>query len=385
MIGHTLGNYRVVAKLGAGGMGEVYRATDTRLDRDVAIKVLPPTTASDAEHRARLAREARVISRLAHPNICTLLDVGQETGRTFLVMELLEGETLAQRLQKGALPIDASLRIARDILAALHAAHRQDIVHRDLKPGNIMLTPTGVKLLDFGLAKWQPRPSGDDATAQVVDATAAGTILGTLQYMAPEQLEGRPADARADLFAFGAVVYEMITGRKAFEGSTQAAVIAAILKDQPRPIAEVVPAAPAGLSRVIETCLTKSPDERWQSAADLQHALALVAEARPASPVVGGGPPGWARGAMWFVDRARPRGVSSNPARGVGDRPRGGRARVEPQRTRIRPSAAQSDRAGALVRRANARLQRSTRTPGVRERDELRRGGRPLRATAQPG
>jgi serine/threonine protein kinase len=285
MIGQTLGNYAVTAKLGAGGMGEVYRAKDTRLDRDVAIKVLPEATAGDAEHRARLAREARVISRLAHPNICTLLDVGEEGGRTFLVMELLQGETLAQRLQQRVLPIAAVLRTAREVLAALHAAHREGIVHRDLKPGNIMLTPTGVKLLDFGLAKWAPRVSADEATAQVVDATAPGTILGTLQYMAPEQLEGRPVDARADLFAAGAVFYEMVTGRRAFEGSTQAALIAAILKENPPPIADLNPAVPAGLSRVIRTCLEKHPDDRWQSAADLQHALALVADDGPTGPV----------------------------------------------------------------------------------------------------
>ena len=232
---HTrLGPYEIVSPIGAGGMGEVYKARDTRLDRTVAIKVLPEHVASDPDLQQRFDREAKTISSLNHPHICTLYDVGRQDGTAFLVMEYLEGETLAQRLTHGALPFDRALQIAIQIADALDKAHRSGIVHRDLKPGNIMLTKGGAKLLDFGLAKLRPV-----ATVGAVAATAAptisspltgvGSIVGTFQYMAPEQLEGKEADARTDIFAFGAVLYEMLTGKKAFEGKSQASLIAAIL------------------------------------------------------------------------------------------------------------------------------------------------------------
>ena len=307
MVGDSLGPYRVLEKLGAGGMGEVYRARDTRLDRDVAIKVLPSATAHDAEHLGRFTREARAISRLSHPHICTLFDIGEDHGRTFLVMELVAGETLSRRLQGGALPLDLAIRIGSEIASALHAAHTQGIVHRDLKPGNIMLTPATAgsagspqaKLLDFGLAKWHEPSGGGDPTAAVADATAPGTILGTLQYMAPEQLEGRPVDARADLFAAGVVLYEMVTGRKAFVGPTQATVIGAILRDQPAPITQFQPSTPPSLERVIQICLAKNREERWQSAADLQKALSLTTVERPAAPPLARGR--WGASALWLT------------------------------------------------------------------------------------
>jgi serine/threonine protein kinase len=219
--GTRLGPYEIQTPLGAGGMGEVYKARDTRLDRTVAIKVLPEHVATDPDLKQRFEREAKTISSLNHPHICTIHDVGSQDGIDFLVMEHLEGETLAQRLTKGALPLDQALQVAIQIADALDKAHRQGIVHRDLKPGNIMLTTTGAKLLDFGLAKLMAPRSGVGLTSmptQSAGLTGEGKILGTLQYMAPEQVEGQEADARTDIFAFGAVVYEMVTGTKAFEG-----------------------------------------------------------------------------------------------------------------------------------------------------------------------
>jgi Tol biopolymer transport system component len=284
--GTKLGRYEILAAAGSGGMGEVYRARDTRLDRIVAVKVLLEAVLRDPGRRQRLEREARAVSSLSHPNICTLHDVGHQDGVDYLVMELLEGETLADRLAKGPLPPDLALRHAVEIAGALDAAHRQGIVHRDLKPGNIMLTRTGAKLLDFGLARADqesaPGISGLSATpTHTRPLTEEGTFVGTVPYMAPEQLEGKPADARSDLFAFGAVLYEMTTGRRAFQGKSQASLIAAILASEPPPLATLQPLAPPSLERVVRRCLAKDPEERWQSARDLMLELKWIAEAAP--------------------------------------------------------------------------------------------------------
>jgi eukaryotic-like serine/threonine-protein kinase len=279
--GERLGPYEIVSSLGAGGMGEVYRARDTRLDRTVAIKVLPDHFADRAELRERFEREARTIASLNHPHICTLFDVGREKGRDFLVMEYLEGETLAERLKKGPLPLEQVLRYSIEIADALDKAHRKGITHRDLKPGNIMLTKSGAKLLDFGLAKLREAAAPSSPLSQLPTInepiTAQGAILGTLQYMAPEQLEGKEADARTDIFAFGVLVHEMATGKKAFEGKTQASVIGAILRDEPPPISSLQPMTPPALDRVVRACLAKDPDERWQTALDLTRELKWVA------------------------------------------------------------------------------------------------------------
>src|SRR5438105_1708549 len=268
--GARLGPYEILSPLGAGGMGEVYRAKDTRLERTVAVKVLPDHLASSPDVRQRFEREAKTISALSHPHICALYDVGNQDGVEYLVMEYLEGETLSDRLAKGPLPLEQLLRYGIEIAEALDRAHRQGIVHRDLKPGNVMLTKSGVKLLDFGLAKAMEAPSARSSLTALPTAahnlTAEGTILGTFQYMAPEQLEGKEADARTDIFAFGAVLYEIATGRKAFEGASQAALIASIMGSQPAPISTVQPMTPPALDRVVRTCLAKDPDERWQSA-----------------------------------------------------------------------------------------------------------------------
>src|SRR6202049_4665515 len=264
-------------------MGEVYKARDTRLDRIVAIKVLPAHLADRAELRERFEREARTIASLNHSHICTLHDIGKQDGIDFLVMEYLEGETLARRLEKGPLPLEQVLHYAIEISDALDKAHRKGVTHRDLKPGNIMLTKSGTKLLDFGLAKLkQEVVPANAALSELPTAndplTAQGTILGTLQYMAPEQVEGKEVDARTDIFAFGAVVYEMATGKKAFEGKSQASVIGAILKDDPPPISSLQPMTPLALDRTIKTCLGKDPDGRWQSASDLTRELKWMAE-----------------------------------------------------------------------------------------------------------
>ena len=278
--GTRLGPYEIAAQIGAGGMGEVYRATDTRLDRTVAIKVLPEHLADDPQRRERFEREAKAVSSLNHPHICTLHDVGEQDGVHYLVMELVEGDTLGQRLEKARLPLDQALEYAIQIADALDKAHRQGVVHRDLKPGNIMITKSaGVKLLDFGLAKLK----GDDAQVSPLSQmptqdpsaplTAEGTIIGTLQYMAPEQLEGKEADARTDIFAFGAVVYEMVTGKKAFEGASQASLISAIMSAEPTTMAELQTMTPVALDHIVTTCLDKNPDMRWQTAADLMREL----------------------------------------------------------------------------------------------------------------
>jgi serine/threonine protein kinase len=263
-------------------MGEIYKARDTRLDRTIAVKVLPSHVASNPDVRQRFEREALAVSSLNHPNICTLHDIGQQDGVDYLVMEYLEGETLTEKIEKGPLAADELLRCAIDVADALDKAHRSGLMHRDLKPGNIMITKSGTKLLDFGLAKSigaAAAPSNLTASPTMTSPlTAEGTIVGTFQYMAPEQLEGKEADPRSDLFALGAVIYEMATGRRAFEGKTQASLIASILKDQPRPIMELRPMSPPALERIVRQCLAKDPDERWQSAGDLKRELRWIAE-----------------------------------------------------------------------------------------------------------
>jgi dipeptidyl aminopeptidase/acylaminoacyl peptidase len=263
-------------------MGEVYKARDTRLERTVAVKVLPATLSASEEIRQRFEREAKTISQLSHPHICNLYDVGRHDGTDYLVMEYLEGETLALRLAKGPLPLEQTLRFGIQIADALDRAHRQGIVHRDLKPGNVMLAKGGVKLLDFGLAKEIQSAAGGGDTALPTrvseNLTEKGTVLGTFQYMSPEQLEGKDADARSDIFALGAVLYEMATGKKAFAGATQASLISAILRDEPQPISQIAPMTPAALDRVVRTCLAKDPEERWQSAGDVGKELKWIAE-----------------------------------------------------------------------------------------------------------
>jgi len=276
---HTrLGPYEILEPIGAGGMGEVYRARDTRLDRTVAIKVLLAHVADQPELRQRFEREARAVSSLNHPHICTLYDVGQQDGIDYLVMEHLEGEALGKRLAAGPLPVEQAMRYAVQTAEALAEAHRHGVFHRDLKPGNIMLTKSGAKLLDFGLAKVGVggRGSGVGGTTLGADLTKEGTILGTLQYMAPEQLEGKEADARSDIFAFGAVLYEMFAGRKAFQGESHASVIMAIMASQPPPVSTLQPVAPA-LDHLVEKCLAKDPGERWQTAQDLASELKWIA------------------------------------------------------------------------------------------------------------
>jgi len=279
---HTrLGPYEIVSAIGAGGMGEVYQARDMRLDRTVAIKILPEHISAKPQARERFEREARAVSSLNHPHICTLHDVGHQDGIDYLVMEYLEGETLAHRLRKGPLPIEQVLQYAIQITDALDTAHKHGVIHRDLKPGNIMLTKSGAKLLDFGLAKVRTAEAVAGVTSlatQTTPLTGEGTILGTLQYMAPEQLEGREADARTDIFALGAVIYEMTTGRKAFEGKSQASLISAIMTAQPLPVSTVQSMAPPALDHVVRTCLAKDPDARWQTAHDVLVELKWLGE-----------------------------------------------------------------------------------------------------------
>jgi len=280
--GRRLGPYEILSAIGAGGMGEVYKARDTRLDRIVAIKVLPTHLADRAELRERFEREAKTIASLDHPHICTLYDTGLQDDIDFLVMEYLEGETLAQRLAKGALPIQQVLQYAIEISDALDKAHRKGVTHRDLKPGNIMLTKSGTRLLDFGLAKLKQEvaPAIPDSQLATMKSavTAEGTILGTLEYMAPEQVEAKEVDARTDIFAFGAVVYEMATGKKAFEGKTSASVMAKILEAEPPSMASLQPMTPPALDRVVKKCLAKEPDDRWHAAKDLCDELKWISE-----------------------------------------------------------------------------------------------------------
>ncbi len=287
--GSRLGPYEIVSPIGAGGMGEVYRARDTRLERTVAVKVLPDHLSSP-EARQRFEREAKTISQLSHPHICALYDVGHEAGVEYLVMEFLEGETLADRLGRGSLPVEQAVKYGIQMAEALDRAHRAGVIHRDLKPANVMLTKSGAKLLDFGLAKLSEPPGGvvsglsmQMTTPHGSNLTAAGTILGTFQYMAPEQLEGKDVDARTDIFAFGSVLYEMVTGRKAFAGASQASLIASILEKQPEPITSIQPLAPATLDHVVRKCMAKDPDERWQSAADVASELRWASETSAAA------------------------------------------------------------------------------------------------------
>ena len=281
--GTRLGPYEILSPLGAGGMGEVYRARDTRLERTVAIKILPAQFSSDPVRKQRFEREAKTISSLNHPHICVLYDVGSQDGVDYLVMECVEGETLAKRLEKGPLPLEQVLKYGAQIADALDKAHRGGVIHRDLKPGNIMLTSTGAKLLDFGLAK----PAAPLTSLATLTATAAkqspateqGAIVGTFQYMSPEQIEGNDLDGRSDIFSLGAVLYEMLTGQRAFQGKSQLSVASAILEKEPAPISRVKPLTPPALDHAIRRCLAKEPEERWQSAADLAGELQWIAEA----------------------------------------------------------------------------------------------------------
>jgi eukaryotic-like serine/threonine-protein kinase len=277
--GVRLGAYEIIALIGSGGMGEVYRARDTRLSRTVAIKILQEKHAGDPQFKERFQREAHAISSLEHPNICALYDVGEHEGAAFLVMQHLDGETLEARLQRGALPLEAALQHAIEIADALDQAHRHGVVHRDLKPGNIMLTKAGAKLLDFGLAKATTRSVAEGLSTLPTtpeNLTAHGIILGTFRYMAPEQLEGGDADVRTDIFAFGAVVYEMLTGHRAFEGKSQASLIAAILDHEPPPLSSTRESIPRLVDHIVRRCLAKNPEERWQSARDLRDELQWV-------------------------------------------------------------------------------------------------------------
>ena len=278
--GTRLGAFEIIASIGAGGMGEVYKARDTRLERVVAIKVLPEHLAESPERRQRFEREAKAISQLNHPHICTLYDIGRDNGIDFLVMEYIEGPTLAERLKKGALPLDQALEYGSQMADGLATAHRAGIVHRDLKPANAILTSSGVKLLDFGLAKFTDLDAGDGATSDAPtrqkDLTDEHAVLGTLQYMAPEQLERKSVDARADIFALGALLYEMVTGTKAFSGESQASLIGAILKDDPPPLDRFQPMTSRALDHVVRRCLEKNPEARWQAASDVMHEVDWV-------------------------------------------------------------------------------------------------------------
>ena len=284
--GTKLGPYEIQSPLGAGGMGEVYRARDTRLDRSVAIKVLPTHLSTNVEAKQRFDREARSISSLNHPNICTLYDVGHQKGIDYLVMELLEGETLSQRLAKGPLPTELVLKYGVDICDGLDKAHKNGVVHRDLKPGNVMLTKSGAKLLDFGLAKPPSSltPAGGALTAAATMTSPAspitqhGSLVGTFQYMSPEQVEGREADSRSDIFALGAVLYEMTTGKRAFQGKSMLSVASAILEKEPDPISAVQPLTPPALEHTIRTCLEKDPEERFQTAHDVKLQLKWIGQ-----------------------------------------------------------------------------------------------------------
>jgi serine/threonine protein kinase len=295
--GTKLGPYEIQSPLGAGGMGEVYRARDTRLDRIVAIKVLASDLSSSPELKQRMEREARAISSLNHPHICQLYDIGSQNGAGYLVMEFLEGETVAERLRKGALPLNETLKIGIALAEALTVAHRQGIVHRDLKPGNIMLTRGGAKLMDFGLAKSAGAgvPAGTSSApllsaAQTMSEaspfsplTTAGAMIGTIQYMSPEQIQGKEADARSDLFALGAVLYEMITGARPFGGKSQISVASAILENEPEPISVLQPLTPPELEHIVTTCLAKNADDRFQTAHDIALQLKWIVQNKTAT------------------------------------------------------------------------------------------------------
>src|SRR5271169_1724849 len=307
--GTKLGPYEIQSPLGAGGMGEVYRALDTRLDRTVAIKVLASHLSSSPELKQRMEREGRAISSLNHPHICQLYDIGSHNGTDYLVMEFLEGETLADKLRKGAMPLAEVFKIGIAVAEALALAHRSGIVHRDLKPGNIMLTQGGAKLMDFGLAKplgTPAAPSGSGTAPPSFTAaatmsgptplsplTTAGSIVGTIQYMSPEQIEGKEADARSDIFAFGAVLYEMVVGRRPFSGKSQISLASAILENDPEPVSSIKPQTPATFDHVVKTCLQKNPDDRYLAAHDIKLELQFIAgdKSGTAAPDAASAPP----------------------------------------------------------------------------------------------
>src|SRR5438552_562783 len=306
--GTHLGPYEITGPLGSGGMGEVYRARDTRLERTVAIKILPQELSNDPIRKQRFEREAKTISSLNHPHICVLHDVGHQDGMDYLVMECVEGETLARRLEKGPLPLEQVLKFGAQIADALDRAHRSGIVHRDLKPGNIMLTPGGAKLLDFGLAKAATALASTATLTAVRTApvTEEGTIVGTFQYMSPEQIEGKDLDGRSDIFSLGAVLYEMVTGKLAFEGKSQLSVASAILENEPEPISAAKPMTPPALDHAVKNCLAKLPDERWQTASDLALELKWIAAGGSQAGEAVGVPSGrgrWER-ASWLLTSA---------------------------------------------------------------------------------
>ncbi|HBY64394.1 MAG TPA: hypothetical protein DEH78_31625 [Solibacterales bacterium] len=313
MVGYALSHYEVLEKLGEGGMGQVWKARDVRLGRPVALKVLNSTFSEDPEFRRRFLREAKAISVLNHPNICTLFDIGEESGLPFLVMELLEGQSLAARLQEGPLPAQEAVQYGAQIADALEAAHRSGIVHRDLKPGNVLLVRAGAqhtaKLLDFGLAKIVRPESGTEPAAASAPLTRAGIVMGTLNYMAPEQIQGKELDGRTDIFSFGALLYEMLTGTKAFRGESQTAVMTAILSADPPPVSALSPVSPPELDRLVQRCLAKDPGVRFQSAKDLFAELMFIGRqfsapvAPPPLPAVrrGGGKLPWAVAAAALI------------------------------------------------------------------------------------
>jgi Tol biopolymer transport system component len=298
--GTRLGPYEIQTLVGSGGMGEVYKARDTRLDRTVAVKVLKASLAHDGDFRERFEREARAISQLNHPNICTLHDVGQDGAVNYLVMEYVEGETLAARLAREEIPLDQALVYGSQIAEAIDRAHRQGIIHGDLKPGNVMLTKTGAKLLDFGLTRQLPAsvPQVSDTVTRVLPVAAA-PVLGTLPYLTPEQLEEKRADARTDIFAYGALLYELVTRRRAFPGDSHAAVVAAIMRSQPPPMA-ATQSTPAALDRLVATCLAKDPDERWQNAGDLARELKWIASGGANTVIADGAPRHRATSRIWL-------------------------------------------------------------------------------------
>ena len=279
--GTELGPYQILSALGAGGMGEVYKARDIRLDRIVAVKILPEHLSGNAERRQRFEREARIVSKLNHPCICVLHDIGHEGGTDFLVMEYLEGESLAERLRRGPLPLAEGLRYATQIVDGLAKAHQSGIVHRDLKPGNIMVTPDGVaKILDFGLATVSETPALEEFGTTESDApllrTEEGRIVGTVAYMSPEQAQGMRVDARSDIFSFGSLLYELVTGQRPFQGDTRMETLSLILHKEPKPISELAPDVPLGLDKAIVRCLAKDPSQRFQYIIELKAVLERV-------------------------------------------------------------------------------------------------------------